>query len=219
MEEKIIIKLPYIILCEGKDDYNFLTYYFNSSALHNNPKFSGDIQVIKLEGIDNLSGSLSLLKKIDGYKDVERILIIRDADTNVDHAIKMVQNACAENGLPVPPSCNKWEVSERGLGVAFTLLPACSTLPMPGTLEDLCWDILVREDLDSFKNDVQTFVGQIREKYDSIGTHEPKSRLHTYFSVNNKYISMKVGEAAKSGAFNWGHEKLKPLKELIEAGF
>ena len=42
--------------------------------------------------------------------------------------------------------------------------------------------------------------------------------IHTYFSVNEKYISLKIGEAAKAGAFAWDHEKLAGLKSIILEG-
>ena len=103
--------------------------------------------------------------------------------------------------------------------VAFTLLPSCSNKPVEGALEDLCWLILKDENAQEMRHDVQDFVVSIRDKYKSIKSHEHKSRLHTYFSVNEKYISLKIGEAATAGAFDWGSENLLPLKELIEAGF
>ena len=76
-----------------------------------------------------------------------------------------------------------------------------------------------QENADNMKDDVQCFVHNIVEKYNSIGSHEHKSRIHTFFSVNKDYISFKIGEAAKAGAFNWEHEKLNGLKELLSTGF
>ena len=58
----------------------------------------------------------------------------------------------------------------------------------------------------------------IKKNYGTISTHEHKSRLHTYFSVNEKYISLKIGEAAKAGAFAWDHEKLDGLRNIISEG-
>ena len=86
-------------------------------------------------------------------------------------------------------------------------------------MEDLCWAILKDEDAEKQKADVQSFISNIIEKYNSIGSHEHKSRIHTYFSINKNYISFKIGEAAKAGAFDWNSEHLIPLKEVILNGF
>lgn len=68
------------------------------------------------------------------------------------------------------------------------------------------------------RNDVLGFINDIKNNYGTISTHEHKSRLHTYFSVNEKYISLKIGEAAKVGAFAWDHEKLDGLKNIMLEG-
>ena len=39
------------------------------------------------------------------------------------------------------------------------------------------------------------------------------------FSVNEELISVKIGESAKVGAFDWESESLEALKELISQGF
>ena len=67
--------------------------------------------------------------------------------------------------------------------------------------------------------DVQQFVDQIKNRYSSVSTHEHKSRLHTYFSVNEGFISLKIGEAAAAGAFDWDNDKLIPLRAVLEEGF
>lgn len=101
---------------------------------------------------------------------------------------------------------------------AFTLLPACNTNPIPGALEDLCWEILKDKHASNMRKDVLGFIDNIKSNYGTISTHEHKSRLHTYFSVNEKYISLKIGEAATAGAFAWDSEKLNGLRKLIADG-
>jgi hypothetical protein len=43
-----------------------------------------------------------------------------------------------------------------------------------------------------------------------------KAKLHTYFSVHNDYASLKIGEAAAAGAFDWNSPVLDPLKNFIQ---
>ncbi len=221
LELKRIVK-PYIILCEGKDALNFLIAYLNSTALQSDLRFSKSIQSFDFGGINDLSLFLSNLTQMEGFDKVTRLLVLRDAETNVETAIQSVKRAFSENGLPVPDNCNEWkgEGEEHTLiQTAYTLLPYCSVTPNAGTLEDLCWSILARDDSPQMKEDIQQFINHVVEKYNSVGSHEHKSRLHTYFSINKDYISFKIGEAANAGAFNWESEKLTGLKDTISNGF
>ena len=216
---KRIVK-PYIILCEGLDAQNFLIQFLNSKDLSNDSRFGNSIQVLDFGGINALSGFLSNLINMEGYENVSHIFVLRDAETDSDSAVRMIKRALSNNNLPIPDECNSW-CGETGdvPKVAFTLLPACSNKPVAGALEDLCWLILKDKNAHEMRCDVQKFVTDIRTKYKSIKSHEHKSRLHTYFSINEKFISLKIGEAAAAGAFDWSSEKLVPLKKIIKAGF
>ena len=211
------LEKPFVILCEGTDDKNFLDCYFSYLRDNSDPRFKDNIQVNRFDGAEKLSDSLATMKNTEGYENVKRILVIRDADTNINAAIRKVESAFRHNALPVPTVCNQW-AGDTPPNTAYTLMPACDVSSKTGALEDLCWDILIRDDLISFKHDVQSFIDEIKSKYNSRGSHEHKSRIHTYFSVNKEFVSMKIGEAARAGAFNWEHEKLEPLKKLIETG-
>ena len=217
--EKTKIKLRYIVLCEGRDAYNFICWYLNSDALKFNERFANDIQAIDFEGVEQLEQSIATLKKMENYLDVNRMLIFRDAETDVQKAEHMVQTALRKNDLPVPEHSNEWIGEEDKLKVAYTLLPSCNECPVAGTLEDLCWKILKNGNAPSIRNDVQKFIDRVKSQYGLLSTYEHKGRLHTYFSINDKFVSMKVGEAAKAGAFDWSHPALDPLKNLIAEGF
>ena len=58
-------------------------------------------------------------------------------------------------------------------------------------------------------------MNDLEKKYDRVFQREFKTKLHTYFSVTDKYVSLKIGEAARAGAFNWSSEKLTPLKRFL----
>ena len=211
---------PFLILCEGKDVEKFVICYLESDALAYDSRFSNDIQAFDFGGIKDLEVFICNLTKMDGFEFVHRILVLRDAETDVDQAIKMVQNAFRKNGLAVPDQPHVWKngLDSSALMTAFTLLPACNPNPVPGALEDLCWDILKDQYAQDMKKDVLGFIDVIKKNYGTISTHEHKSRLHTFFSVNEKYISLKIGEAASSGAFAWNHKKLDSFRELIADG-
>ena len=214
---KQIVK-KYLILCEGKDTEQFIIAYLNSKALRVDKRFGQDIQVFDFGGIDDLTIYLSNLRNMDGFGDVKNILVIRDAETDANRAISRVKNVFAFVNLPVPDACYTWNASEM-ISTAFVLLPTCDSNPHEGALEDLCWEILADKDADDMRNDISIFVERMKDSYHKITSHEHKSRLHTYFSVDNNLVSRKIGEAAKAGAFDWNNEKLKPLREIIQQGF
>lgn len=214
------IKCRYIILCEGIDTEGFLISYLNSKALRYDERFSNVIQTFDFGGVSNLANFLQTLKQMDGFDGIDHILVLRDAEKNVDQAISMVRKAFCEANLPVPDSVNRWiQDQDKSISTAFTLMPTCDAKPTIGTLEDLCWNILKHDKVTEIKNDVAGFVNDVKLKYESISTHEHKSKLHTYLSVNERFISLKVGEAAKAGAFDWESEVLDSLKNLIAEGF
>jgi hypothetical protein len=57
----------YIILCDGVDTLNFMLYYLNSKELKYEPRFSNDIQLLNLGGIDELFRSISILQRMDDF--------------------------------------------------------------------------------------------------------------------------------------------------------
>ena len=95
------------------------------------------------------------------------------------------------------------------------LFPTCDTSVQAGTLEDLCISILSEENSSAILYDIQDFMDDLGNKYNRLYPHEFKTKLHTYFSVTDAYVSLKIGESAKAGAFNWNSDKLLPLKNFL----
>lgn len=221
IERSRIVK-RYLILCEGMDAVRFVIEYLTSETLACDSRFANDIQALDFGGIDDLPVYLGNLMRMEGFDSVHHILILRDAETDVQKAERMVKAALRANQLPVPERPHEWKAEETPASslpaTAFTLMPSCSQHPTTGALEDLCWNILKGANAEGMRGDVQDFIDVIKRRYGTVSTHEHKSRLHTYFSVNEGYISMKVGEAARAGAFEWASDELAGLKKLIAEG-
>ena len=214
-----IIK-KYLILCEGKDTEQFVLSYLNCKELRIDKRFSSDIQTFDFGGITQLSDFIGNLRNMDGFESVNCMMVLRDAETNPENAVRMIVKALKENHLSVPVEGNSWsEQDENGLATSYTLMPTCKQPYISGTLEDLCWDILKDEQVVELKNEAKEFVSHIMKTYQSITSHEHKARLHIFFSINEKFVTMKIGEAVKAGAFDLKSERLIPLKNLIEEGF
>ena len=217
--EKIRIVKPYILLCEGIDTLNFFIQFLNSKALADDKRFSNDIQAFDFGGINDLEKYILNLKNMESFDNVNRILIVRDAETDVNNAVSMIKKALRNAGFPIPENCNEWKNDGDEIKTAFTLMPSCSSEPVTGALEDLCWEILTDTISDKMREDIDKFVSKMDNDYNSIGSHKHKSRLHTCLSVNKNYISLKIGQAAKAGAFDFNNTLLDPLKDVFRKGF
>ena len=77
-DNRIVVNKPFLLICEGVDDYKFFYSYLNSDFIKENyPKFTDTIQVISLKGNKNLRPFLNTLQRVDGFaKLASNILII-----------------------------------------------------------------------------------------------------------------------------------------------
>lgn len=212
--ETEIIKHKHIILCEGEDDKWFINWYLNSEQLKYQPAFSRDFQTFQMQGVTNLSDAMQLLKRTEGFDMVKSILAIRDADEDFESACDNVRAAFRKADFPVPSGPHVW--TNGPIKTAFLLFPSCDGTPMTGALEDLCMQILAEENVSPLLGEIEKFIFRLCSDQNRKLSHTRKSKLHTYFSVTDKFISLKVGEAAKAGAFNWNSDRIRPLTEFLE---
>lgn len=156
-------------------------------------------------------------KNREGYNKVRKILVIRDAEDDYEKASASIKRALENNGIKSPENVYQWNKGE--IDVGFLLLPTCDDKPINGTLEDLCVKLLKDDYRDEVLKCEEAFFNELKSNNYRKLRHVFKSKLHTYFSVTEDYISAKVGEAAKWGAFDWESKELDSLKEFIAMGF
>jgi hypothetical protein len=208
--EKLEIKYSKLLLVEGID-----AYYFWIWALQ--PFGVGDVQVMDFGGITELTVFLKTLSGLSGYDKVTTIVIARDAETNSKTAVDNIKKALLKAQLSVP--VNSFEFSVTTPRVAFMLFPGFDDNKklISGTLEDLCVKIIKDSDnqkLDCVKAYLDCLGNYLSEKGQEI-KRPHKTFLHAYFAGDNKYVGMKIGEASQAGVWDWGHDKLKPFKNVI----
>ena len=80
----------HLILCEGRDEQEFLIQFLESDTLSFLPGFSNDIQVMDFGGNSELLKHLTILKKMDGFEKIKSLLVVRDAETNAETACKEI---------------------------------------------------------------------------------------------------------------------------------
>lgn len=209
---RTIVK-KHLIICEGADEKNFLIPYLNSEALSDVPAFSNDFQVMDFGGNSDLSAHLQLLQNADNFETVDSLLIIRDAEQDARKAVSEVQSALRKTGFPIPQSPCLWEGESPKVG--FLLFPAFTCDPKDGTLEDMCLSILAEPQSSEILKEIDGFMARLSKNCQRNFNRPFKTRLHTYFSVHNNYVSLKVGEAAKAGAFDWNSAALEPLRNFL----
>ena len=209
------IEHPYVIMCEGADEKWFLIHFLNSKELKEYPFLSKDIDVFDFGGNNELHQQLELLKISPKFHSIKYLLIIRDAEQDAEQAVCQIQNSLSRADFPVPARPGEWQSGEFSPNVGFLLFPSCNNTIQAGTLEDLCLSILQETNSLDILHEIQAFLDNLKNKHQRPFPHEHKTKLHTYFSITDRFVGMKIGEAAKAQAFNWNSDRLNFLKEFL----
>lgn len=203
------IEEKHLILCEGPDAVGFLNEYLYNQV----PEWNGTIQVANFGGNQELRKSLELLQVTPGFSDLCSLLIIRDAEKNAQAAVAQIQSALKKYSFAVPETQGEWK--DGTPKTCFLLFPSLGKNITNGTLEDLCLSFLAENEADNVMGQIDTFLDTLNQDGLRTFSHLHKTRLHTYFSITNKFVTKNVGLAAKAGAFNWSHPSLAPLKDCL----
>ena len=213
-KEKVEIypETPHLILCEGMDAYFFLMWFLD--FLKKESPIFADFKVYDFGGISELKRYLPNIAKTGRFREVVKsICVVRDAERDASGAVQSIKNALRDSGFAVPdkPYLRQSDssVSYSSIATGFVLFPKCDDNPQNGTLEDLCLNILAKEDAVSVLDNA----ADVLEKYKFRKPH--KNRLHTYFSLTDEFVSMKIGEAARIGAFSFHGHAIDSLKAFL----
>jgi len=206
--KKTQIEKSKILLVEGKDAERFSFYACETYKPES-------IQVLNFGGINDLTKFLSGLKLLPNYEKVETIVILRDAEKDAKSAIDSIKSSLRKEGFSIPKK--PCEFTSSAPRIAYMVLPGFGKdaegkdfLPA-GTLEDLCIEIVNN---DPIMVCVDQYLQCVESKNRKL-THPHKSKLHAYLAGRSEYVGLKIGEAAKAGAWDWEHEKLKSFKQVI----
>ena len=151
------ITSPVQLVVEGNDQFNFFRAFVEHVSLAN-------VQIQNFGGIRELRAFLAALAvepEFDGR--VERLGIVRDAETNADGAFESVQNSLRYAGLPVPTRPEELTQGRH---------PAVSVLILPGggragMLETLVCESFADDPVDRCIDEFFECVGNVEEFRDS----------------------------------------------------
>jgi hypothetical protein len=210
-----LISSPNLILCEGIDAKLFLIYYLDFSYGKNQQVF----KVADFGGINELDKkSLKVLPLLPGYEKLKSITIIRDAEKDALSASRSVQSSLRTNGYAVPTKpCEvmKPTKEQHHVTVAYSLFPTFDSLTGNGSLEDLCKKVISDENRDIVFGISSDAVSSVEKRLNPFKRRH-KNDLHTYLSLTDNYVGLKIGESARAGAFDFSKNSFEPLKNLLE---
>ena len=211
---------PYVIICEGKDEFSFLIAYLNYLQ-KNEESFIDCYNVLDFGGITDVSQGIDNIKKYPHYEDMKAFLIVRDAELDAEAAKCSIKNHVKQVWEIDLKDNGEMKVSNDDTKIGYYLLPGIDENGefSNGTLEDLCLDIIdARIDkipTSEVLSSVDKYMGEVIAQRGKDFSRPHKNRLHLYLSSTDEYVGAKVGEAAKWGAFDMSSPKLDMLKRMI----
>jgi len=136
-------------------------------------------------------------------------------ETNAASACQSIQAALRDTGFAAPdkPCCRMTDsrASYPHISTGFVLFPSCSAALQNGTLEDLCLRMLAQENAKTLLSSADAALAPYKKQLPRLH----KNRLHTYFSMTDAFVSLKVGEASRDGAFCYECPEMESLKSFL----
>jgi len=196
---------PKLLLAEGADACYFCIWAKQAYGVTG-------LQVMDFGGIGELARRLQTVQLVTGYDVVESLGVIRDAEEDAAAAFASVRGAFDKAGLTAPSQPYEVAAGSPRTGVFLFPGPAPDEGgPRCGTLEDLCMATVenqpVRHCIDSFMDCLRQAGGDLRRPH--------KARVHSYLAGNNSFVGLKLGEAAKAGAWDWRHRQMEPFERFL----
>ncbi len=204
-----------LIVCEGKDEINFLTAF-----LKNIGSLDG-YQVWDISGVDSLKNKLKVIKSLPNYDKLNTLLLILDSDDNFDSRLQSVKDILKSLDLPYPDSAGSYKTGEN-IKVGVFLMPGNLE---NGMLEDLCLKTVTEHPAMSC---LEAYMACLETNLAKKNLDEPKDPKKYYFPKNvskAKALAFlaalhepfnSVGIAALNGYWDFDHASLDDLKRFLQ---
>ena len=195
------LEKPKLLIVEGWDDQRLIIALMNKIGIT-------DIQILRLEGVNNLKPYLNALVITPGFQDIVQALgIVRDADDNSANMLRSVKGALGAVGLPVPTG--PLEVAGANPKTLLLIVPHGERT---GALEDVC---LASVEADDAIDCVEGYMDCVREKVEIPPNNVAKAKVQTFLASRLK-PGLRLGEAAEADYWDFNHSSFDPLKELLQ---
>ena len=188
-----------LLIGEGREEVRFFSWLIHQIGL------ARDFHIEPYEGKNRLRFYLSALKNKPAIRNLEFLLVTRDADANPASAFQSVVDALQSHGFAAPQEPGTFASGNPHVGVF--ILPDGKK---EGALEDLC---LKSVEADRAMPCVEDFFECLREN--SVEQSSPtKARVHA-FLASRPDPDLRLGEAAEKGYWDFDHAAFNGLKEFF----
>ena len=213
------IEKPYVIVCEGIDDENFLRMYLKYLSRHGFVNQS-EYNIWKVDGLDNMKSEMKNYKKYDGYSYMKSFLFVCDADDDAEAAISSLIDHINRTWHVTLNRHGDFIEDELGVKVGFYIMPGIDETDCyrNGALEDLCMDLLNTDKefhTDYLLDEIGSYMERLRRGRKREWKHPHKNRLYLALSSTDSFVGDKLGQAAVKGAFDFSRKALEKLKVKI----
>jgi hypothetical protein len=188
-----------LILVEGPDDDNF----FRALARHLE---IDNLQVINIEGKDNLRSVLGAIINMRDFPMVTSLIVVRDADSDPQAVLQSVSSALAAHDLPVPH--RPLTFAEGRPQTAFIILPDADST---GELEDLCLRAIAD---DPALPCVDQYFECLMQSGFQLPAAMSKARIQVFLASKNR-ARLRVGEAAQAGFWPFESDAFEEVKTCL----
>ena len=198
-----------IALCERIDIAAFVDVYIK--YLRTQGMEIPKVRIVNLQELENLPQYLDDLEQFVEPANIGKVLVFADASKKRLERQYFITTALQRSFL-------------QDLEYDFYLFPRKSEKGnwTPGFMEDLLLPALSQEsaekcefyNLHSITHEFLFTVQNCRGKGNRF-VNVSRNFLYSYLSGTEKFVGLRLGEAAAKGAFNLGHESFKDLKEFI----
>ena len=190
---------PCQLLVEGNDQRNFL------EALRDRENLSS-IEVQNYGGTNELRGFLSAFVAVPGFGSVDRLGIVRDAESSAVSAVQSVRSALDNVSMnaPIKPGV----FSDGRPSVGYLVLPDGE---MPGMLETLICQSFASSDVNACVDSYFDCVAGL----DGVSMDRPdKSRAFAFLATRPE-PNVSVGVAAKKGYWTLDHRAFDGVRAFL----
>ena len=104
---------------------------------------------------------------------------------------------------------------EQLIITGYALFPDIDSDNTSGTLEDFCLTTLLDPNKEKLLSIVDATIKTCTEQVIAF-TRPHKNKLHTYLSLTNDFVGLKIGESANANAFDFHCKELDPLKDMLQ---
>jgi hypothetical protein len=192
-----------LLLVEGKDECVFFAKWLPLIL-------TPTVEIVNIGGRNQFNNLFPTITKLPGFRDVKRIGIIRDAEDNSASTYQSIANTALCNQIKPPTSAGT---------IQDSILPYLGIWIMPdnqnpGSIENLCWDIIPRTDprrlcTESFIQCVQNVLTT-----DALPNRLEKAKVQAYLGTLHKPLR-ELGRAAEADVWDFKHQRLNNLRDFL----